>query len=170
MYRSIIHNDNPIPVGIHSVQCGDELIFDKRIVRSGIYSPRIHFASDIAIQCHCWEDAEVGMVLKLNWIGDYAAFGSPTICTGPSAGIDARFIKENDLVRGPPGNLSNPGISEYLISLCCFLCKLILASDKLKVEINLLMRDAKFLEDNAESPDSDCNIVSVVDFSEILIQ
>jgi len=165
MYRSIIHNNNPLSVRIYSVQCWDELILDKGIVCSGIHSPKIHFASNIAIQCHRWEDAKVGIILKLNGIGDYVAFGSPTVCSCSNTWIDTRFIEENNLVRGPPCNFSNPGISEYWISLCCFFCKLILADNlSVSVEMHLFMRDTKFLENNAKSPNSDRNIVSVVDF------
>jgi len=88
MYRSIIHDDNPIPVRIYVVQRGDE-IFDKGIVCSGIHGPRINFTSNIAIQSHRREDTEVGMILKLNRIRDNAAFGSPTMGTCPGTRIDA---------------------------------------------------------------------------------
>ena len=151
----------PLVLGCAALAPWNELIFNKCIICSGIHCPCIHFTSNIAIHCYRREDTKVDPVLGQNRIRNYLAFWSPTMCSRSNGCIDARFIEEKHLVRGPLCNLSNPGISEYLISLGCFFCKLILANNS---EINLLMRDAKFLENNAESPNSDRNIVSVVDF------
>jgi hypothetical protein len=168
VYRSVIHDNDSILVRIYIAQGREETIFNKRIESIAINTARVDVTCNIAVHSHSREDTEVVSFLKLHGIGNNAPFGAPSVSPCSRTRINTRFVEENNLFRSPSGDFSKPGISKLLVSLCRFLCKLSLAQHE--SETDLSMCDPEFLEDNAQSTDSDCNPIPIANFFDILLQ
>src|SRR5437667_3152455 len=119
----------------------EQFIFDKCIECIPVDAPRIDLTCDVAIHCHCREDAEVGALLEMNWVGNNLTFWPPPMCSFPRTSIDPGFIKKNHLLRAPLCNFSNPSIPEFLISLSSFFRKLRLAYKSLEAPCDLCILD-----------------------------
>lgn len=131
MNRSVIHNNNRVWTWIR-VTKREELVLNKSVKCISINGTRVNLACNITINSHCRKYTEVGTVLEAHRIWNNATFRSPSMRAFSRTGIDARFVKKNNLFRAPLCNLSDPGISKLFISLCSFFCELLLDHNVLK--------------------------------------